>query len=120
MEYTLVDINAHPYIECLPDGGLLASEQDVLDLVAACGENDTDLLMLHVENLPEDFFRLSSGLLGAVLLKFNNYRIRAAAVIPPERLSGRFAEFAVETNWGSEFRVYATRAEAELWLTGDS
>jgi hypothetical protein len=117
MNTTLHELNGQSYLECDPQGGLIASEGDALDLVAACGENGTHNLLIHAANLPEGFFDLRTGLAGAVLLKFSNYRIRAAAVIETAKSSqGRFGEFAYETNRGNAFRIYADQPSAEAWL----
>jgi PadR family transcriptional regulator, regulatory protein AphA len=117
MNTQLVKKNGQTYLECLPDEWQIRSEREALDLVAACGENLTQRLLIHSASLPEDFFQLSTGLAGEVLLKFSNYRIRAAAVIPNERVNqGRFYEMVLETNRGSQFRVYPSREQAEEWL----
>ena len=119
MEYQLVTKNSQAYVECLPGDGRLESEADALDLVAACGEHGTNLLMLHAENLTDDFYRLQSGLAGQVLLKFSNYRLRVAAVLTPELVNqGRFREMALETNRGNQFRIFYDRSSAEHWLVG--
>jgi PadR family transcriptional regulator AphA len=116
MEYQLVEMDSKKYVECLP-GALIASDQDALDLVAACAENQTQRLMLHAENLPAEFFDLKTGLAGAVLLKFVNYRIQVAAVLTPEVIgSGKFREMALESTRGPDFRVFFERAKAEAWL----
>jgi len=118
MNTKLVEKNGHTYLECLPDEWLLESEQAALDLVGACGEYGTDRLMLHAASLPEAFYDLHTRLAGDVLLRFSTYFIRVAAVIPVERSGqGRFGEMVLETNRGSQFRVYPTRDEAERWLT---
>ncbi len=118
MNVQLVEKIGKSYLECLPDEWRLSSEQDALDLVAACGEYGTQNLMLHAESLPEAFYNLKTRLAGEVMLKFSNYRLVVAAVIPAELSGrGRFGEMALETNRGSQFRVFATREEAENWLT---
>jgi hypothetical protein len=104
------------YLECLPESRV-ASERAALDLVAACGEGGTHRLLLHGASLPDDFFNLRSGLAGAVLLKFSNYYLKVALVLPPDPAhGGKFGEWMLETNRGSEFRVYPTREQAESWL----
>ncbi len=119
MGYWLKENNGRKYIECIPDQRTIANEQEALDLIGICGEQDTNLLMLHSGNLPETFFDLKNGLAGAVLQKFANYQIKAAAVLPLERINrGRFKEFALEANRGSQFRVFDNQQEAEAWLTG--
>jgi PadR family transcriptional regulator, regulatory protein AphA len=117
MEYCLVTINSQTYLDCLPGKARLESEADALELVAACGENETSRLLLHAENLTDDFYHLQSGLAGLILLKFSNYRIRVAAVLTPELVNqGRFREMALETNRGNQFRIFYDRESAERWL----
>jgi PadR family transcriptional regulator, regulatory protein AphA len=120
MDYTLVETNGKKYIECLPGTICLRNEQDALDFVAACGENDTYLLMLHSSNLNEDFFDLKTRVAGSILLKFTNYYIKAAAILTPELVNqGKFQDWVIETNRGKDFRVFYDRDKAEAWLTGD-
>ncbi len=117
MNYQLITTRYNAYIDCLPGDGLLDCEQAALDLVAACDETGTDRLMLHAENLPETFYNLRTGLAGAVMLKFSNYRLRVAAVLTPELTNeGRFHEMVLETNRGQQFRVFYDRVSAEQWL----
>jgi PadR family transcriptional regulator AphA len=120
MGYWVKENNGRKYIECIPEQRTILSEQDALDLIGICGEQDTNLLMLHSGNLPEAFFDLKTGLAGAIMQKFENYRIKAVAVLPSELVSrGRFREFALEANRGSQFRIFDNQQEAEAWLTGD-
>lgn len=117
IQYRIVETNGKFYIECLPLAIQLQSEADALDLVAACEEHGTNLLLIYEENLPDAFFDLRSGLAGAVLLKLRTYRICTAAVIGKERASaGRFGEFVLETNRGQAFRVFPDHAAAVDWL----
>ena len=117
MNYRLIYTTPYPFLECLPDGGLIRSEQDALDWLALCGEHGTDRLIIHSSNLTDDFFDLSSGLAGAILLKFAIYRIKVAAVLTPEQVNrGKFREMALETNRGRVFRIFYDRSAAEAWL----
>lgn len=117
MNYSLFHYHNHRIIECLPGDRLLSSEQDALELVGACGEAQSNRLLLSDGCLSPAFFNLRSGLAGEVLLKLSNYRIHAAAVVPSDLVNtGRFGEFVCETNRGSQFRVYPTREEAVDWL----
>lgn len=119
MNYKVVNIGSQKYIQCFPGKKCLETEHDAIDLVAACGENDTQWLMVFADNLSDDFYRLSSGVAGNILLKFSNYHIRVAAVLTPELVNqGRFREMVIETNRGNQFRVFYGTAEAERWLIG--
>ncbi len=118
MDSRVIDIKAVRIVETVPDSGVIQSEEDALDLVAACGEFRSSRLLVHHENLAGDFYNLKSGLAGDVLLKFSNYHLRVAALIPAERIGeGRFAEFAMETNRGRQFRIFQNRQDALEWLS---
>jgi hypothetical protein len=107
------------YIECLPDGLMFDSEDQALDLVAACIEGKTPNLLIHSSILPLEFYDLRTGLAGTVLQKFSNYHIRAAVLLSPEQsVQGRFQEMVLEANRGNQFRVFRSRELAENWLTG--
>ena len=118
MNYRLVEHILNGYIECLPGGGRIESESDALDLVAACGENQVQRLLLHAENLADDFYHLRTGLAGTVLLKFVTYSIKVAAVLTPEQVNqGRFREMVLEANRSNRhFHVFYEREKAEEWL----
>lgn len=121
MQVKLITRGDESFLECLPHGGRIQSEADALDLVAACGEHGVNRLLFYEENLTDDFFDLRTGLAGAVLLKFSNYTLRAAAVISSVRAStGRFGEMVLEANRRNhDFRVFAERESAEAWLLWD-
>ena len=97
-------------------GGEINAEQDALDLLSACYEHETTLIMLPFECLSETFLDLSTTLAGLFLQKLTNYGIKTAAVINTERLSERFREFSYESAKGNSFRVFDNIADAEEWL----
>jgi hypothetical protein len=120
MNYRLIENPTHNFIECLPDPTPLSSAQNALDLVGGCGEYGVSRLLIPEGCLSEDFYNLKTGLAGEVLLKFSNYRIKAAAVIPNETVGkGKFYEFALETNRGRDFRIFQDYQKAVDWLIQD-
>ncbi|HEY9061389.1 MAG TPA: DUF4180 domain-containing protein [Pseudobacteroides sp.] len=117
MEWNCVDKDSKKYVEFLSAINPLGSEQDALDLIALCGENDTNLLMLHGNVLSEDFFKLKTKVAGDMMQKFVNYHMKVALVLPNDSTSkGRFKEMVSESNKGSQFRVFIDREDAEVWL----
>jgi DNA-binding PadR family transcriptional regulator len=117
MNYKAIEKNTKKYVECLSTEKPIHTEQDALDLIAACGEHDTNLLMIHAEAFSEEFFKLRTGLAGMILQKFINYRVRTAVVLQGERkFAGKFKEFLAEANKGKDFRVFNSTEEAENWL----
>ena len=117
MDYVIRRLGKLHYIDASPDGGCIRSEQDALDWVAICGEHETTYLMLYDGNLADDFFDLSSGVAGEILLKFVIYSIRVAAVLSSERVNhGKFPEMMIETNRGNDFRVFLDKDKAEEWF----
>ncbi len=108
------------FLETVPGSGMLESERDALDLVGSCGEYQVYRLLINAENIPDTFYDLRSGLAGSVLLKFSNYRIKAAALVNSVLAEqGKFHEFAIETNRGNEFGVFNQREDALMWLFRD-
>ncbi len=96
--------------------GRVRSAEDGLALVSACAEHDANAVLLPSAAISEEFLRLQTRVAGAVLQKLANYRIRAAAVLPPERIRGAFADFAAEADRGGAFRIFGSEAEAAAWL----
>ncbi len=118
MEPKLITIRDVNILEIPANSLRIASESDALDLVGLCGEHLVHNVLLDGECLDEAFFDLKSGLAGAALLKWSNYSIRVAVVLQPERIgNGRFSEFVMETNRGTQFRVYSDKESALKWLT---
>jgi PadR family transcriptional regulator AphA len=117
MNVVVIDKNNKKYMECSSAESPIGTEQNAVDLVAACMENDTNLLMIHAEALVDDFFELRTGLAGSILQKFINYHVKAVVVMTDsQKMKGRFKEFSTEANKGNSFRVFSSKAEAEKWL----
>jgi PadR family transcriptional regulator, regulatory protein AphA len=117
MGYRVVEKNDKRYVEYASAETPLRSEQDALELVAACFENDAYLLMLHEEMLTDDFFNLRTGIAGQVLQKFSNYHVKVAVILRSEqRIKGKFKELLAESNKGNAFKAFNSLSDAEEWL----
>jgi PadR family transcriptional regulator AphA len=112
---------AGSYVRCAAQSGRIAHEQDVLDLLACCGDIDSNRVLISEEHLHPDFFDLKTGLAGAVLQKFANYYVKAAIVLNLAGVSSsRFRELVYECNKGEEVRFFDDVRQAEEWLTHTS
>ena len=68
-----------PVLVVAGSGAPIASEQDALDLIgAAFGQ--AEIVAIPAERLDERFFVLRTGLAGAIMQKFVNYRVRLVIV----------------------------------------
>lgn len=95
-------------------GRLLVQENDALDIIGEALGQQADLVVLPVERLSPDFFRLRTGLAGAVLQKFTNYQLRVAIVGDISDLTANsvpLRDFVHESNRRGQVRFLASMAE---------
>lgn len=92
------------------------AEKSIMDFVAAA--MDTGGLLLDENDLPADFFDLSTGLLGELFQKFSNYYLKLALVLPLEaRFGERIVELVREHQEHPDLRFFSTDADARTWLS---
>lgn len=117
MSFKVQDVYNTRYIECDPTDFIIHSEQDILDLITLCGENDTNNVLIYESNFSPDFFDLKTKLAGTLFQKFTNYRMRGAGIISLGKIKNeRFKELIFECNKGNLFRFFEDKAAAEKWL----
>ncbi|MCX8130580.1 MAG: DUF4180 domain-containing protein [Clostridia bacterium] len=118
MEYKIIGTRAKKYVELVSYVSFVSTEQDALEIISLCGENDTDLLLLHGNALSEDFFKLKTGTAGKIVQKFINYRVKTAVILSEQPDSkGKFREMVSELNRSNHFRFFESKETAEVWLT---
>ncbi len=119
MELDAIHVNDVAVVESRPGEPLLATAEDVARVIEACFANGAEAALLYTENLPGDFFDLSSGQAGAVLQKLRNYRLRLAVVCPDGSvpITGWFRAMLDEESRGNDFRLFETREAALEWLS---
>ena len=96
------------------DGPLIAAESDILDPIGNAGYNGADTLVIPVSRLSPDFFKLSTGLAGAILQKCTNYQLKVAIVGDISQYtakSGPLRDFVRESNTRGAVRFVASEAE---------
>ncbi len=78
-------------------------------------------MILTENDLAPEFFDLRSGLLGELLQKFINYKLRVAFVVPdPEIYGERFSELAFEHRSHPMIRFVCSIDEAKDWLSASA
>lgn len=80
MTDTVLEIGGIRVLQVATDGPSLGSEAGALDLIGATYGQDVELIAVPVARLGDDFFKLSTGIAGAFIQKFTNYRHRLAIV----------------------------------------
>ncbi|NUR89302.1 MAG: DUF4180 domain-containing protein [Nonomuraea sp.] len=68
------------YFVCEPYGPPLRTEQDAADLVGEAIGHGANAVAIPVERLHQDFFRLRTGVAGAIVGKLAVYRLGVAIV----------------------------------------
>lgn len=66
--------------EITSDEILIRNTQDALDMMANCGYQGANKIILHQKNFIPAFFDLKTGIAGDILQKFSNYRAQLAIV----------------------------------------
>ncbi|MCX5053814.1 MULTISPECIES: DUF4180 domain-containing protein [unclassified Streptomyces] len=93
------------------EGPSLNGEQAALDLIGDAMGHDAQLVALPVERVADEFFRLRSGIAGAVMQKFVNYHVRLAVV-------GDISRFVADSTALRDF-VHETNQGAHIWFLTD-
>ena len=108
----MTEIHGVPTLVCAPDGPVIGTDRDAVDLIADAHGQGASLVALPVQRLVPEFFRLRTGVAGEIAQKFVNYRMRLAVlgdVSDHLARSETFASFVAETNRG-----------AQLWFVADA
>jgi hypothetical protein len=102
---TLVTLHGVRVLHVAPEGPPLDGEQAALDLIGDAMGQEAELVAVPVERVADEFFRLRSGVAGAVMQKFVNYRQRLVIVGDVSRHvseSTALRDFVHETNQGGQ------------------
>lgn len=106
-----------------PDGPLLSSEADAVDLIGQTYGTGADMVVLPVARLTPDFFRLETRQAGLFIQKLQNYQLRVAFVgdLAAELARSRaLTDFVGETNRIGHHLFVPDRAALVAALTGRS
>jgi hypothetical protein len=93
------EIHGVPVFVCDPDGKPMAGEGDVLDLLGQMYGLHVSWVVIPVDRLVSDFFRLRTGIAGEIVQKFVQYQNRVAIV---GDISAQLAESGPLRDWVRE------------------
>ncbi len=114
------EINGSQIAEIISDEILIEKRQDGLDLMGNVYYQGFDTIILHKQNLTQDFFDLKNGMAGEILQKFSNYRMRLVIVGDfSEFDSQSLKDFIYESNQGKQVNFLISISEALEKLSQD-
>jgi DNA-binding PadR family transcriptional regulator len=114
MQVRVKEIRGKRYLHI--SGLPITREQEATTIIERCVEHDANAVLLDGD-LSDEFVTLRTGVAGAVLQKFVNFSIKAAAVVPEGRqLPVRFQEMVCEYRARKVFAVFTDPDEAVGWL----
>ncbi|MHC1561534.1 DUF4180 domain-containing protein [Actinomycetospora sp. C-140] len=103
----------------LPEQGpVIGDEQGALDVIGQAFGEEAEVVAVPVGRLDPAFTRLSSGVAGAIVQKFVNYRLRLAVVGALSDTSGPVDDWMREANEGRELWFVADLTELDARLSG--
>lgn len=106
-----------------PSGPVIVDGQGVVDLIGVASGHDADLIVVPIERLAPDFFRLSTGVAGEVLQKFVTYGYQVAIVGNIEahlEASPALRDFVRESNSGRQVWFLPDLAALDVRLSSTS
>lgn len=119
MNIEIIEYNGVPVALVSAEGIIIRNEQDALDLLANCGYQGADRIIIDEQNLSADFFELNTKLAGEVLQKFSNYRMQLAIVGSFDKYDSKsLRDFIYESNKAKRINFVSTVDEAKKALTG--
>lgn len=100
------ELHGERIFECAAEGVQLCNDHDAVELISAASEHRARFIVIPAKRLDGDFFRLKTGIAGAMLQKFVTYQFRVAIIGEiSERVeeSSVLRDFVRECNRGSHF-----------------
>ena len=117
MKYTVNRNNEISYVYFNDAETKLETERNILDIITALAENNTQFVSFDSETLSKDFLELKKELVGAMLQKFTMYHINCAFVIRDmNSLKSEFRDSIAESGKHGVLRLFTNIADAEKWF----
>jgi hypothetical protein len=111
-----IELHGVRLLECDAEGTPLRNNRELNDLISTAWEHRAKMVVIPVERLGDDFFRLRTGIAGEIVQKIVQYHLRLAIVGDISRYvdeSTALRDFVRESNRGDQIWFVATREELE-------
>ncbi len=92
-------------LECAVEGPQLRGDRDAVDLMSEARGRGANFIVIPIERLGDDFFRLQTRIAGEVIQRFAMYRVRVAILGDISRRvaeSKSLRDFVYESNRGNQ------------------
>ncbi|WP_069999031.1 DUF4180 domain-containing protein [Cellulosilyticum sp. I15G10I2] len=117
MKYTIMSNNEITYVHYNNSATKLSTERNILDIITAVAENNTQFVLLDSETLSKDFLEFKKGLVANMLQKFTLYHIKSAIIIKDiNSLKSEFKDAIAESGRHDVLRLFTNIADAEKWF----
>lgn len=117
LKYDVKSTGKISYLHLTASENKLEREKDILDIITALAENNSQFVLLDFEALSEEFFDPKVGLLASLLQKFTMYHIKAGIVIDNiNKLKSEFKASIVESEKNQIIKLVNNVKEAEEWF----
>jgi hypothetical protein len=116
------DLHGVRVFECPAEGPPLRDDHNAIAVIGDAMAQRAKLVVIPARRLAPDFFQLRTGVAGAMLQKFVNYRLRLAIIGDFSALastSSALHAFIQESNRGGAIWFLASVGELENRLAGD-
>jgi DNA-binding PadR family transcriptional regulator len=117
MKYVVKSINGLRYIYFNGSENKLETEKNILEMITALIENDTQFLLIDGETLSKEFIHPSNGLVACMLQKFTMYHITSAIIMKDmNSLSSKFKNSIAESEKQDVLKLFTNITDAEQWF----
>lgn len=117
MKYTVNNNNGTIYVHFKNSETKLETERNILDIITALAENNTQFVLFDFEALSKDFLEARKGLVGTLLQKFSMYHIKSAIIYKDmNSLKSKFKDSIAESRKNDVLKLFTSIAEAEKWF----
>ena len=114
MQIHLIHVNGIALAEIISDKIEIRNAQDALDIMANCGYQGAERIILYEKNIVPEFFDLKTGIAGEILQKFSNYHMQLALVGDYSKYFGKsLSDFIFESNKQGRINFTGSLEEAK-------